>query len=63
MLIIFCVMIFSTKVQAEIKTFEGVGSYPITDEKTHGEVKELAKKEAIRDALEKAGLQFFRKRK
>lgn len=45
--------------QAKIETFEGTGSYPITDEKTHGEVKELAKKEAIRDALEKAGVAIF----
>lgn len=50
--------IFSTA-QAGIETFEGTGSYPVTDDKTHGEVKEFAKKEAVRDALEKAGVAVF----
>ena len=55
----FVINFFAETVQAKIETFEGSGSYPITDEKTHGEVKELAKKEAIRNALEKAGIAVY----
>lgn len=57
MIFVAMIMFFSTA-NANTETFEGTGVYPTTGDKIQDKVKELAKKEAIQDALEKASIAF-----